>query len=92
MNKTVNAIGFTEDMVNISQLFTLQNQNKKQVENEGREIVDQMRNNLLSDFQRKTIDGSLGRWFCVKKQRAAYFALAHQIYPERLAYQMLNVN
>ena len=58
---------------------------------EAAEIIESIRNLLLQDYQRKTIDGSLGRWFCIKKPRATYFALAGQGYPERLAYQLLNV-
>ena len=85
------AHGFSEDQYQISQLFLNASQNKKKVESEALEIVESIRNLLLQDYQRKTIDASLGRWFCLKKPRATYFALASQAYPERLAYQLLNV-
>ena len=91
MSKSLLAHGFTEDLVNVSQIFTASNQSQKQVQSEAVDIIESMQHTLLQDFQRKNIDGSLGRWFCLKKPKASYFALAHPIYPERLAYQLLNV-
>ena len=91
MSKSLIAHGFSEDLSQVTQLFLVSSQNKKKVDMEAAEIIESIRNLLLQDYQRKTIDGSLGRWFCIKKPRATYFALAGQGYPERLAYQLLNV-
>ena len=91
MNKTLLAHGFTEDGVNVSQIFVAPSQNMKQVQSEAIDIIESMQHTLLQDYQRKNIDAVLGRWFCLKKPKTSYFALAHPIYPERLAYQLLNV-
>ena len=91
MSKTVTAIGFTEDMMEVSQIFTRGGTSHKAVQGEAHDIVESMQHSLLQIHQRKTIDGSLGRWFCLKKERAAFFALTETGYPDRLAYLLLNV-
>ena len=91
MSKSLLAHGFTEDLVNVSQLFSINGVSAKQLQNEALDIIESMQNTLLHDFQRKNIDNSLGRWFCLKKPKASYFALANPIYPERFAYQLMNV-
>ena len=91
MKKSLLAHGFTEDLVNFAQVWSVPSQSHKQVQSEAVDIIESMQHTLLQDFQRKNIDGSLGRWFCLKKPRASYFALAHPVFPERLAYQLLNV-
>ena len=91
MKKSLLAHGFTEDLVNFAQVWSVPSHSLKQVQSEAVDIIESMQHTLLQDFQRKNIDGSLGRWFCLKKPRASYFALAHPVFPERLAYQLLNV-
>ena len=92
MNKTVMALGFTEDMLEVSQIFIKSGMSHKDIQNEAHDIIESMQHTLLQNHQRKTIDGSLGRWFCLKKEKAAFFTLGQVGYPERLAYLLLNVN
>ena len=91
MNKQVLAHGFTEDMVNITQVYVKQGEDASRIRGEANDIIESMQHTLVQIHQRKNIDGSLGRWYCLKKKNAAYFALTQPGYPERLAYTILNV-
>ena len=91
MSQVLIAVGFSEDSVNVGQLFSIKSVNLKEIHNEATDVIESMQNTLLQDYQRKNIDGPLGRWFCLKKPKMFYFALAHPLYSERLVYQLLNV-
>ncbi len=91
MNKKVIAHGLTEDMVSISQLYIKQGEDSNLINREGGQIVESMQHSLLMTSQRKNIDGSLGKWYCLKKKSASYFVLVEPGYPERLAYALLSV-
>lgn len=91
MNKHVLALGLTEDMTAVSQLYTKPGESSQAIQSEANDILEVIQNHLIQNHQRKNIDGSLGRWFCIKKPRAAHFALVQPGYPERLGYSMLNV-
>jgi hypothetical protein len=85
------ALGLSNDGASVSQIFVAPAANSKKVTAEASEILEATRDSLLQNFQRKNIDGTLGRWCCLKKPNSVYFSLSRPAYPERLAYQMLNV-
>ncbi len=91
MSKQILAHGFTEDMVNIAQIYVKSGQDVNRIRSEANDIIESMQHTLIQIHQRKVIDGSLGRWFCLKKKNASYFALGQPGYPERIAYSLLNV-
>ncbi len=91
MSKQILAHGFTEDMVNITQIYVKSGHDVNKIRNEANDIIESMQHTLIQIHQRKVIDGSLGRWFCLKKKNASYFALGQPGYPERIAYSLLSV-
>ena len=85
------ALGLSNDGSTITQLFVAPGTSSTKASSEATEILDATRDSLLQNFQRKNIEGTLGRWSCLKKSRCTYIGLTRSSYPERLVYQMLNV-
>ncbi len=85
------AHGFSEDSSTIAQLFVQGAAPANRIKSEAVEILENTRGSLMSNFQRKNVEGTLGRWALLKKSKCVYFLLAKSSYPERLSYQLLNV-
>ena len=89
--KNVIGHGFSENNETLSQFFTQTGQNTRKITDEASEILKATGESLMQNFQRKNIDGQLGRWSCLKKSKCVYLCVSQPSYPERLAYQLLNV-
>lgn len=89
--KNILAHGFSENHETVSQLFIQKNENAKKITEEATEILLATNQSLMQNFQRKNIDGQVGRWSCLKKSKCVYFCVSQSNYSERLCYQLLNV-
>ena len=89
MSSKIKACGISEDTETLTQLYVRKGENSGEITDEANTILESLKNVLLQNYQRKTIEGELGLWYSVKKNRVAYFALTDTAYSERLAYKLL---
>ena len=89
MPSRVKSCGISEDLETLSQIYIAKGENYPEITEEATEILENLKDMLLQNYQRQNVEGSQGIWFCVKKKNAAFFVLTDFNYSDRLAYNLL---
>jgi hypothetical protein len=89
MKTNVNCLGISEDSQTLTQFFTKDPLQRRDLSYKAEEILENMQHLLISHNDRKNIETDQGVWCCVKNNDVLYFGLVHFNYPDRLSFEML---